>query len=202
MFTGIIQKVVKIKKSERREDTLVLTIATPRGWKLKLGDSIATDGVCLTVTKIGRGWYQTELMEETLERTTFGHHVPDKVNLERSLRPIDFLDGHMVQGHVDCVGEIVKVKGERLKVKSTTERRSLLYAIRFPKKYSKLIVEKCSIAMDGISMTVVDARRDWFSVALIPFTLTHTTIGAKEVGDLVNLEFDVIAKYVKRLLVD
>ena len=196
MFTGIIQSIATVKKAEQRNSSLILTIATPRGWKLKPGDSIATDGVCLTVTKIGRGWYQTELMAETLKRTTFDRQVPDKVNLERPLRPRDWLDGHIVQGHVDTVGEIAKVKGERSKFKSTTARRSLLYTIRSPKKFARLIVAKGSIAVDGISLTIVEVGVGWFSVALIPFTLTHTTIGAKQAGDLVNLEFDVLAKYI------
>ena len=190
MFTGIIQTIARVKQHEHQNGSLVLTIATPVKWKIKLGDSIATNGVCLTVTKIGRGWYQTELMAETLGRTTFGRHVPDKVNLERPLRPIDFLDGHIVQGHVDCVGQIAEfgVRSSELRV-------------HFPKKYSKLVIEKGSIAIDGISLTVVDVGRDWFSVALIPFTLTHTTLGNKRGGDAVNLEFDVVGKYVQRLLV-
>lgn len=224
MFTGIIQSIAQIKKAEKRPGSLVLTVATPRGWKLKPGDSVATDGACLTVKTASRGWYTTELMSETLKRTTFGRQIPERVNLERSLRPIDFLDGHIVQGHVDAVGEVVKVSGLRdtpptvppLKGEGATrfppplrgrtevgvypKEASVIFTIRFPKKYNRLVVEKGSVAVDGISLTVVDVDLDRLSVALIPYTLGHTTIGLKRVGDFVNLEFDVIAKYVQRML--
>ena len=194
MFTGIIQSIAAVKKAEQRNSSLILMIATPRGWKLKPGDSIATDGVCLTVTKIGRGWYQTELMAETLERTTFGRHVPQKVNLERPLRPRDFLDGHIAQGHVDVVG-VIRNKEQ------ITKNKIAIYVVYFPKKFSKLVVEKGSIAVDGISLTIVEVGVGWFSVALITFTLTHTTIGAKQAGDLVNLEFDILGKYIMKYAV-
>ncbi|MSU75034.1 MAG: riboflavin synthase [Candidatus Magasanikbacteria bacterium] len=188
MFTGIIQSVAVVKKYEHKNGSLVLTIATPAKWKLKPGDSVATDGVCLTVTKVGKGFYQTQLMEETLKRTTFGHQVPKKVNLERSLRPIDFLDGHIVQGHVDAVGEITKFRVQ-----------SSEFRVHFPKQYSKFLVEKGSIAVDGISLTVVDVGTNWFSAAFIPYTLKGTTMGEKRVGNLVNLEFDVVGKYIAKL---
>ena len=207
MFTGIIQSIAAVKKAEQRNSSLILTIATPRGWKLKSGDSIATDGACLTVTKIGRGWYQTELMAETLKRTTFGRQIPGKVNLERPLRPRDFIDGHIVQGHVDTIGTIVKFSifnfSRRERDPDSPSGQfsiSSVCTIRFPKKFSKLIVEKGSITIDGTSLTVVDVGRDWFSVALIPFTLKETTIGLKKQGEIVNLEFDVVGKYVQRLL--
>ncbi len=218
MFTGIIQSIASIKKHEYKNGSLVLTIATPAKWKLEPGDSIATDGVCLTVTKVGKGFYQTELVEETLQRTTFGKLIPVKVNLERPLRPTDFLDGHIVQGHVDAVGEIKQItlakisplrqaqdrlsvppligEGERLPPPTRGRTQEGVFTIHFPKKYSRLIVEKGSITVDGISLTVVDVGTDWFSVALIPYTLKETTIGLKRVWDFVNLEFDVIAKYI------
>ena len=189
MFTGIIQHVGVIKKTERRQGSLFLTVTAPRGWKFKPGDSIAADGVCLTVQKVSKGFYTTELMPETLKKTTFGKSFPATVNLERPLKFGARLDGHLVQGHVDGVGKIEAVKKNGL---------SHVVAISFPQRFKKLIVSKGSIAVDGVSLTVVRVKKNVFSVALVSYTIKHTTLGKKKAGDLVNLEFDILRKYAKR----
>lgn len=189
MFTGIIQTVAPVLKAQPQNGGLVLTIARPARSVIKPGDSIAVNGVCLTATAVTSRSFQVTLVEETLERSTFGSAVLEKVNLERPLRPMDFLNGHIVQGHVDAVGKITKIQARD---------SSHVYTIQFPKKFSALVVEKGSVAVDGISLTIVAAGKDYFSVALIPYTHQETTLGEKEEGDLVNLEFDIIAKYIKR----
>ena len=191
MFTGIIQSIAKVEAAERSRGSLFLTIAKPRGWQIKAGDSIATDGACLTVVKVGKNNYVTQLMPETLQKTYFDKTTPKQVNLEQSLRLADRLDGHLVLGHVDAVGQITAIRRRGL---------SYVYTISYPVKMKKLVAAKGSIAVDGISLTVVDVVNSSFSVSLVDYTLTHTTLGRKRVGDPVNLEFDVIAKYLQRLL--
>ena len=190
MFTGIIQTIARVKDSERKKGSLFFTIAKPNGWRLKAGDSVATNGVCLTVKQVAANAYTTELMTETLRATSFGQEIPGKVNLERPLTLKSFLDGHLVLGHVDAVGKIKKI-----------ERKGAmkLFSISYPAKFRKLVVAKGSVAVDGISLTLVDAKKDWFSVALVDYSLKHTTMGDKRGGELVNLEFDIIGKYLVNL---
>ncbi|MDE2031105.1 MAG: riboflavin synthase [Patescibacteria group bacterium] len=188
MFTGIITKKGKVISSTKKNNSCFLTIEKPKGWKIKEGESIVTDGVCLTVKKINNKNYISELMEETLKKTTFGKIVPQYVNLEQSLRLTDRLSGHFVTGHIDTVGVIKKIS------RSGT---SSLYTISFPKSFQKLIVKKGSIAIDGVSLTVVDTHPGIFSVAILPYTLEKTTLGDKKVGMSVNLEFDILAKYIQ-----
>ena len=190
MFTGIIRAVSRIEKSEKKRGSLFLTIKTPRGWRVRAGDSIATDGVCLTVAKAGKGSYTCELMTETLKKSYFGSFIPKRVNLEKSLRMTDSLDGHFVLGHVDTIGRIKKIQ---------KQPSGVLYTFSFPKEFACLLVPKGSIAVDGISLTVVDATRDLFSVSLVEYTLKYTAIRDKAVGEQVNLEFDIIGKYIVRL---
>ena len=206
MFTGIIKSVGKVVKAEKKGGSLYLTIQKPKtdgkSWKIKLGDSISTDGVCLTVAKIASGAYTCELMEETLRKSYFGSYTPKSVNLEQSMRLGDRLDGHFVLGHVDTVGKIISIE----KSKSGT-----VYVITYPKAFSPLVVAKGSITMNGISLTVVDSEPKallWaspkqgfgpvvaFSVSLVDYSLKHTTMKEKEVGDPVNLEFDILGKYL------
>ncbi len=177
MFSGIIRAIADVKKFERKNGLLVLTVATPAGWVVKLGDSIATNGVCLTVSALGEGWHQYDLVPETLSRTTFGGVVPARVNLEQSLRMGDPMDGHIVAGHVYTVGKITKMD-------------SGWCEIEFPAEFARLVVLKGSIAVDGVSLTVAAVTDYSLTVALIPYTLAHTTLGERKVGDLVNLEFD------------
>lgn len=184
MFTGIVEElgsVVSISPDRvRLAATTVLDDA-------KTGDSIAVDGCCLTVVDQGDGWWDADVSDETLKRTTLGDRQPgDRVNLERPVRAHDRLGGHIVQGHVDGVGEIVDP--------------SLDLRVRMPRDLLRYVVEKGSIAVDGISLTVVDVLDDGFTVALIPHTAAVTTLGHKGPGDRVNLEVDVTVKYVERLL--
>ena len=191
MFSGIIQSISKVRASTTKNGSLFLTIDKPKGWKIKPGDSIATNGVCLTVKTLSGTKYTTELMLETLERTTFGKAVPQLVNLEPSLTLTTLMDGHLVLGHVDAVGRISELKNKG---------RSRVYKISFPKKYAHLVVEKGSITIDGISLTIVGCGTDWLTVSLVDYTIEHTTLGAKKTGELVNLEFDIMAKYVARMM--
>ncbi len=191
MFTGIIKARAQVKKAENRDGSLFLTIATPKSWRIKPGDSVATDGVCLTVKKVGRGAYLTELMPETLSKTSFGERVPTKVNLEPSLKFSDLLGGHLVLGHVDAAGKIESIK---------VQGASKVYKVSFPKQFDKFVADKGNVAVDGVSLTIVKAKKNWFTVSLVDYTLKHTVLGIKQTGQIVNLEFDLIAKYLSRLI--
>ncbi|MBI2436894.1 MAG: riboflavin synthase [Candidatus Magasanikbacteria bacterium] len=191
MFTGIISATSKITKKEFKNDSLFLTIKKPTGWKIKCGDSIATNGACLTVKKILKDAYLTELMPETRDKTYFEKMNLEFVNLERSLKLSDRLGGHFVTGHVDAMGKIIDLK---------KRGKSLVFKISFPKKFAKYVAEKGSITIDGISLTVVDVGVNWFTVSLVEYTLIHTTLGMKKKTDLVHLEFDILAKYIEKQL--
>ena len=184
MFTGIVEElgtVASIDGSKLRINaSLVLEDA-------KIGDSTAVNGCCLTVVAMGDGWWEADVSEESFARTNLGDlRSGSPVNLERPVRLMDRLGGHMVQGHVDGVGEIVE-PAPNLRV-------------RMPTDLLRYVVEKGSITVDGISLTVVDVLDDGFTVALIPHTTAVTTLGHKGAGDRVNLEVDVMAKHVERLM--
>jgi riboflavin synthase len=183
MFTGLVVSTGKVESVGPR-----LRIATPLTSELARGDSIAVGGVCLTAVEIENGSFEADVMEETLKRSSLGSLKPgDAVNLELALRVGDRLGGHFVQGHVDATGTVESV-----------EERGLSTVIRFtaPADVLRYIVEKGSIAVDGVSLTVVDVGDESFSVSLIPETLERTTLGALSPGDIVNLEADMLAKYV------
>lgn len=191
MFTGIIEATSPILDTKVEDEITTLTLQTPREWRLRLGQSIATDGVCLTVTKLSDVTYETELMPETLSRSSFGANIPKRVNLERAMIAGDRLEGHMVQGHVDSTGSIVAID-------ESPQWRTL--KISYPKDKRHLLVEKGSIALDGTSLTLVEVSDEWFSVSLIPHTLEHTTIGDKTIGSTINIEFDILGKYIEQLI--
>jgi riboflavin synthase len=189
LFTGIITNESKILSAERSEDGLKLTFETPKDWQdLALGESISTNGVCLTVAAIGNDSYSCVLIPETLKRSTFGKYQPTRVNLERALRLSDRIDGHLVQGHVDEVGIIERV--------SRSNEGGLRFSISFSSEHQDYIIEKGSISVDGVALTVTQVNGSTFEVALIPYTLRHTTLGDLKESDMVNLEFDIIGKYV------
>lgn len=194
MFTGLVEDVGRVVRAERRGDALLLEIAPgsiPTG-ELALGDSVAIDGVCLTVTDKGTRSFRVLAGPETLRRTTVGRlGVKARVNLERALRASDRLGGHIVTGHVDAVGEIAKKKptGPALEIE-----------IRAPREVLRYVVEKGSIAVDGISLTVNRTDEYAFAVALIPHTIEKTTLADKPVGAKVNLEVDVVGKYVEKFV--
>ncbi len=198
MFTGIVEEVGTLVVREDQSDAAVLRIRADRVLQdVKLGDSIAVNGVCLTVTAVDGDVWSTDVMAETLSRSSLGSVVAGQpVNLERAVTPHTRLGGHLMQGHVDGVGRIVtRTPGEHWEV----------VRIALPADLARYVVEKGSIAVDGVSLTVsavsvVDAVQPWFEVSLIPTTLRETTLGGRAPGDPVNLEVDVIAKYVERLL--
>ena len=184
MFTGIVEELGSIVSVEGQRIRIAASLVTEDA---KTGDSIAVDGCCVTVVDQGPGWWEADISDETLKRTTFAEREPgDRVNLERPVRMSDRLGGHIVQGHVDTVGEIVDPVPD--------------LRVRMPRDLLRYVVEKGSIAVDGVSLTVVDVLDDGFTVAVIPHTTAVTTLGTKQAGDRVNLEVDVTVKYVERLL--
>jgi len=187
MFTGIIRATSKIKKTEIKGGSLYLSIAKPAKWSVQVGSSIAVDGACLTVKKIVSGNMIFEVMPETIEKTYLSGQIYSNVNLERALKANDFLDGHIILGHIDTVGVI-----KRIAIKNS----SCIYTFSFPAKFSNLLADKGSIAVDGISLTSINVTKTSFSVSLVNYTLENTTLGEKKKGDLVNLEFDILAKYL------
>jgi riboflavin synthase len=193
MFTGIIEAIGTVRECTRKPGGAWVHIgAGPLVEGLRVGDSIAVDGACLTVTAVKGDGFTSDLSAETLDRTTLGRlRAGSRVNLERPLRLGDRLGGHLVTGHVDAIGEIAG---------RTLQGDGEFWRFRFPQDLAPLLVMKGSIAVDGISLTVAELSRDTFGVALIPHTLHHTTLGGKRVGDLVNLEADLLGKHVARLL--
>jgi len=184
MFTGIVEEMGRIESIG--DGTLRIRAVTVLDG-VRIGDSIAVNGCCLTVVAAGDDWWQADVSEETLSRTSLRGAAPDDpVNLERAVRADDRLGGHIVQGHVDAVGTIVQPWPE--------------LRVQVPDRLLRYIVEKGSITVDGVSLTVVDALADGFTVAIIPHTAEVTSLGTRQPGDPVNLEVDVMAKYVERLL--
>jgi riboflavin synthase len=200
VFTGIVEEVGTVVVREDHVDSAVLRIRAERVLEgVALGDSIAVNGVCLTVTGVepdgadGAAVWSTDVMAETLSRSSLSAAVAGQpVNLERAVTPHTRLGGHLMQGHVDGVGHVVTRKpGEHWEV----------VRIALPPELARYVVEKGSIAVDGISLTVVEAGEDFLSVSLIPETLERTNLGAAAPGQPVNLEVDVLAKYVEKLMV-
>ena len=192
MFTGIVEGVGDVLAMERSADVRRLTIRSSQVIsEFAVGGSIAVDGVCLTIVEVGGDRFGVDVGAETLRRTTLKTLVPGhRVNLERPLRLDSRLGGHLVQGHVDDVGTIVRIRPEG-------ETRWM--EIRVPQNLSAYVVEKGSIAVDGISLTVARVTNEGFAVSVIPHTLAATTIGSKRAGDDVNIEVDIVAKYIARL---
>jgi len=191
MFTGIVAELGEVTGVEHHGDAAGLTIrGSTEG--VALGESIAVNGVCLTVTGILGGTFTADVMGETLNRSGLGALTPgDPVNLERSVRLADRMGGHLVQGHVDATATIIS---------RTPAGHWDQVRISLPGSIARYVVEKGSIAVDGVSLTVSALGDGWFEVGLIPETLKRTTLGTRKPGDVVNLEVDVIAKYVERLL--
>lgn len=194
MFTGLVEDVGEVARAERRSDRTILAIRTGRlpAAELALGDSVAIDGVCLTVTGRDEVGFEVTAGAETLRRTTLGNvRVGARVNLERAVRAGDRLGGHFVQGHVDGVGHVAarRDRGANLEID-----------FRVPAELARYLIEKGSVAVDGISLTINQVRASLFSVALIPHTVDETTLADRRAGDPVNLEVDMIAKYVEKLL--
>lgn len=193
MFTGIIEAIGTVRAFTRKPGGASAHIrAATLVEGLRVGDSIAVDGACLTVTALQGDGFTCDLSTETLERTTLGAlRTGSRVNLERPLRLGDRLGGHLVSGHVDGVGEVTG---------RTSQGEGEFWRFRFPQDLAPLLVMKGSIAVDGISLTIAELSRDTFGVALIPHTLRHTTLVDKHTGDPINLETDLLGKHVARLL--
>ncbi len=193
MFTGIVAAMGSIRRLTRRGEDAHLEIDTPLDLgDVQIGDSIDVSGACLTVTYVGKGRFTADVSSETLARTTLkAATAGDPVNLEKALRVGDRLGGHIVLGHVDGVGEILE---------KTVRSRSLIIGIGIDSGLSRYVAEKGSIAVDGISLTVNRCEKNYFYVSIIPHTAAGTTLGVKRESDAVNIETDIIARYLEKLI--
>ena len=193
MFTGLVASLGTVERLAEGSTSCRLTVRAPQLlFGVKIGDSIAVNGVCLTVVHLRGDTFTADVMPETVRRTTLHLLQPgDRVNLEKALRPTDGLDGHIVQGHVEGVGTIQQI---------ISEGNARVYRIQAPGELLRYIVEKGSIAVDGISLTVTETDDSGFGVSLIPHTAKMTTLGYKSAGDAVNLETDILARYVEKML--
>lgn len=193
MFTGIIESVGKVESLQSVGGDVRLRIQTDLDMSdVHLGDSIATNGICLTVIDWGDHWYAADVSRESLNRTTLGQwKVGQRVNVEKAMLPTTRFGGHIVSGHVDVVGEITVVK---------SDARSLYFEVTAPAEIARYLAEKGSITVDGISLTINHLRGNVLSLNLIPHTAERTNIGTWQVGTQVNLEVDILARYIERLL--
>ena len=193
MFTGLVAELGTVQRLARQGNSYHLTVGAKKVLEnLKIGDSVAVNGACLTVVRMDDSGFTADVMPETVRLTNIGSLQPgSRVNLERTLRLCDGLDGHIVSGHVEGLGTVSEQRPEGIAVVVT---------ISTPPELLKYIIKKGSIAIDGISLTVTEVTDTSFSVSLIPHTAKETTLGLKKVGDSVNLETDILGKYVERML--
>ena len=191
MFTGIIEDLGIVKHLKKDLDNLQITIKSEMTPELKIDQSISHNGICLTVVELKKDTYTVTAIKETLDKTNLASlKINDTVNLERALKLGDRLDGHIVQGHIDQTATCTNVK---------EENGSWIYTFLYDKKLGNITIEKGSITINGVSLTVIDSHKNSFSVAIIPYTYLHTNFNSFEKGTIVNLEFDVIGKYITRL---
>ena len=193
MFTGIVEEVGRIITADRKGNSARLKIEAEKVLEdIKIGDSIAVNGICLTVTSFGKNYFTADVMHETLRRSSIGEAAAGSpVNLERAMAANSRFGGHIVTGHIDGTGTICEVKSDEIAV---------CYSIKAPEKIMHYIVEKGSVAVDGISLTVAKTTQTTFMVSVIPHTAQCTVLAHKKAGDKVNLENDCIGKYVEKLL--
>ena len=192
MFTGIIESLGEVQQLERDGGNLHISINSSITQELKIDQSVAHNGVCLTVVSLDGNAYTVTAIDETLQKTNLGEFkVGDKVNLERAMILGSRLDGHIVQGHVDQTGKCIAV---------LEKDGSWFFTFEYDTSQNNVTIEKGSITIDGVSLTVVDSGKNTFSVAIIPYTYENTRFNAYKVGSTVNLEFDVIGKYVARIM--
>jgi riboflavin synthase len=192
MFTGIVEAMGTVRAVEPNGTNIELAVESPIGRELKVDQSVCHNGVCLTVVRTEGDTHWVTVVKETLSRSTLGAlRVGDQVNLERSMRADGRFDGHIVQGHVDQVGRISSIK---------EENGSWLFGFEYDPSTGNITVEKGSICVDGISLTCYQSRDGAFVVSVIPYTFDHTTLWVRRVGDSVNLEFDILGKYVRRIM--
>ena len=192
MFTGIIESLGEVQQLERDGGNLHISINSSITQELKIDQSVAHNGVCLTVVSLDGNSYTVTAIDETLQKSNLGEFkVGDKVNLERAMVLGSRLDGHIVQGHVDQTGKCIAV---------LEKDGSWFFTFKYDASQNNITIEKGSITIDGVSLTVVDSGKNTFSVAIIPYTYDNTRFNTYEVGSSVNLEFDVIGKYVARIM--
>jgi riboflavin synthase len=190
MFTGIIENLAKIISINKSKSNLDITLSSSLTSEFKIDQSISHNGICLTITNIDGNNYTVTAIEETINKTTINNWKKgDSVNLERAMRLGDRLDGHMIQGHVDQIGTCVDF---------TMKDGSWEYVIQYEKS-ENITVEKGSIAVNGVSLTVIDSKTNSFKVAIIPYTYEHTNFKTLRKGDLINLEFDILGKYLFKM---
>jgi riboflavin synthase len=192
MFTGIVEGMGRIHSIKRSGNAATLKIDGGKvGSKLRVSDSISVNGTCLTVVQKRRSLFAAQAVEETLSKTNLGRlEVGDRVNLELPLRPFDRMGGHVVLGHIDGTGKIASIK---------TLKKSWMFWISIPKRFRKYLIPTGSVAVDGVSLTVARIEASRIGIAIIPHTMKKTVFGLRKVGDIVNLEFDVLGKYVECL---
>ena len=192
MFTGIIEDIGVVSNLEEEFDNLHITIKSTITSELKIDQSVAHNGVCLTVVNINDDTYTVTAIKETLDKTNLSAlKIDDKVNLERAMKLGDRMDGHIVQGHVDQTAICTNIE---------ETNGSWVFTFNYDSRLNNITIEKGSITVNGTSLTVVNSKKDTFSVAIIPYTYQHTNFNAFKKGTIVNLEFDVLGKYVSRLL--
>lgn len=191
MFTGIIESLGRIEEIEKTAGNLHITISTSITPELKIDQSVAHNGICLTVIALRGDSYTVTAIEETVRKTNVGSwKIGDLVNLERAMKLGDRLDGHIVQGHIDQIG---------ICQSALTTNGSWEFTFEYDRELNNITIEKGSITVNGVSLTVVNSKENEFSVAIIPYTFEHTNFNAIKAGSIVNLEFDVIGKYVSKL---
>ncbi|MGL2993143.1 riboflavin synthase [Flavobacterium sp. TSSA_36] len=191
MFTGIIETLGTVEEIKREQDNLHLTISSNITSELKVDQSVAHNGICLTVVALSQNSYTVTAINETIQKTNIGTwQTTDKINLERAMKLGDRLDGHIVQGHVDQTATCIAIH---------ETNGSWLFTFDYDATLNNITIEKGSITVNGVSLTVVNSKKNSFSVAIIPYTFEHTTFQYFKIGSKVNLEFDVIGKYVARL---
>ena len=191
MFTGIIESLGVIQGIEKDKDNIHITIASSITEELQIDQSVAHNGICLTVVSLNKALYTVTAIGETIKKTTISHwQKGERINLERAMKLGDRLDGHIVQGHVDQIGTCTTIKETNC---------SWYYTFEYDESIGNITIEKGSATVNGVSLTVVDSRKNGFSVAIIPYTFEHTNFKTFEVGTKVNLEFDVIGKYFSKL---
>jgi len=192
MFTGIVEAIGQVENIETEGSNLHFTIKSNISSELKIDQSVSHNGVCLTVVNIDKDCYTVTAIDETLKKSNLGTlKVNDEVNLERAMKLGDRLDGHIVQGHVDQTAICESI---------SSEDGSWFFSFSYDNSLGNVTIEKGSITVNGVSLTVVDSKDNTFSVAIIPYTYRHTNFKNLKIGDLVNLEFDVLGKYVKKLM--
>ncbi|WP_027127664.1 riboflavin synthase [Gelidibacter mesophilus] len=191
MFTGIIEDLGVVTNLEQDHDNLHITIKSTISSELKVDQSVSHNGVCLTVTSLNEDFYEVTAIRETLNKTNLGKlNINDKVNLERAMKLGERLDGHIVQGHVDQTAVCKSIE---------QQNGSWLFTFEYDPSLNNITIEKGSITVNGVSLTVVNSKKNKFSVAIIPYTYEHTTFKLLKENSMVNLEFDVLGKYIKRL---